>query len=84
MAANVDRLWALWQGQNQDVQKRFNEVAGTKSPWMSNATSPVVLHDRLEFSRVVLGNETKASWTVKDGKSTVDGELCYWYSNSNP
>jgi tyrosinase len=80
MAANVDRLWALWQGQVPDPQRRFNEVAGTKSPWMSNATSPVVLHDLLEFGSV-LGNETRPWRTVNDGKSTVEGDLCYWYSN---
>ncbi|KAF2662003.1 Di-copper centre-containing protein [Lophiostoma macrostomum CBS 122681] len=78
LAANVDRLWALWQGQNPNVDQRFNEVTGTKSPWMSNVTMPVALSDTLYYG-ALQGNKTQIR-LVKDGKSTIEGHLCYRYS----
>ncbi|KAL2193336.1 hypothetical protein P885DRAFT_45786 [Corynascus similis CBS 632.67] len=69
--AQVDRVWAIWQG--QDVSRRTYQVWGTRTSGNDPPSDNVTLETAMDFG--VLGEMR----TVGDVSSTVDGEYCYLY-----
>ncbi|KAK4142681.1 uncharacterized protein C8A04DRAFT_38068 [Dichotomopilus funicola] len=69
--AHVDRVWALWQGQN--LEERTYQVWGTLTAANDPPSEEATLDTPMDFE--VLGEPR----TIKDTSSTIDGEYCYVY-----
>ncbi|KAF2465323.1 Di-copper centre-containing protein [Lindgomyces ingoldianus] len=68
-AANIDRLWAIWQAQEPNV--RVNQTGGTHRPMgMGGAVKP---------SDIMIMLTPGTLRPVSDFSSTIDGTLCYCY-----
>ncbi|KAB5571726.1 hypothetical protein GE09DRAFT_1200741 [Coniochaeta sp. 2T2.1] len=67
--ANVDRLWAIWHG--QDLHDRVHQVWGTRTSSNVPPSENVALDTQINFG--VVGEP------LVDVVSSVDGDLCYMY-----
>ncbi|KAK3331232.1 hypothetical protein B0H66DRAFT_580153 [Apodospora peruviana] len=66
--AQVDRMWAIWQG--QDLEGRMRQVWGTQTQGNVPPSANVTLETQINFGVV------SAPKTVGEVVSTVDGDLC--------
>lgn len=65
-AANFDRLWAIWQG--QDLETRSNQVTGKPAPYDQNSTMSVTLDFPLRFGGLHQDN----LYYVANATSTIE------------
>ena len=74
----IDRVWWIWQ--NQDLEKRRNQLMGTltfnDNPPSRNGT----LEDVLSLGSMF--EETFPNITNGDAMSTVGGPFCYVYEDA--
>ncbi|KAL2149028.1 hypothetical protein VTH82DRAFT_1714 [Thermothelomyces myriococcoides] len=69
--AQVDRVWAIWQG--LDPEERTYQVWGTGTAANDPPSDDVTLETEMDFG--ILGDVK----TIGEVASTVDGEYCYIY-----
>ncbi|KAF2098081.1 Di-copper centre-containing protein [Rhizodiscina lignyota] len=70
--AQLDRIWAIWQG--QDFENRKLALGGTTVPFTDSPNAPLVtLQDPLSFGTV------GPTITHEQAMSTIDYDMCYIY-----